>query len=45
MIEVLLTSIKESLVKGEKVQIVGFGSFDVRKGLCVRVAIRKTRRR
>ncbi|GHV28991.1 transcriptional regulator [Synergistales bacterium] len=30
-VEALLTSIKESLVKGEKVQIVGFGSFGVRE--------------
>jgi DNA-binding protein HU-beta len=30
-VEALLASIKESLVKGEKIQIVGFGSFDVRQ--------------
>ncbi|MBR2216645.1 MAG: HU family DNA-binding protein [Selenomonadaceae bacterium] len=30
-LEAFMESVKESLVKGEKVQLIGFGTFEVRK--------------
>ena len=41
-VNAVFASIEEALAKGDKVQLVGFGTFEVRKGQPVQVATTQT---